>query len=223
MTHEHIPMNTSPIPAGQNRRPLFILLVLFAAPLAGAFWLYYGSNWRPSLRTNHGELVEPMVALPAVVLPVAPLAPLAPRAPPAQPAATPGPGATGAVFQGKWTLLVVGQGEAGCDADCRGTLIYARQTWLSLGQLTPRAQRVLLAGALCCDSAYLHREHAGLIVLDASGSSAQPLLRSIPEPWRRTIFVVDPLGNMMMRYDVRQDPKGLREDLKKLLELSHIG
>jgi hypothetical protein len=35
--------------------------------------------------------------------------------------------------------------------------------------------------------------------------------------------VVDPLGNLMMRYDVRQDPKGLREDLAKLLELSHIG
>ena len=207
-------MTRPPAPAGQGRRPLFILLLLFAAPLAGAFWLYYGSSWRPSLRTNHGKLIEPMVTLPALALPLA----LASNS-----AAAPGPGATGTVFRGKWTLLVVGRGDTGCDADCRATLVYARQTWLSLAQLTPRVQRVLLAGTGCCDRAYLQREHAGLIALDASGSGAQPLLHSIPEPRQRTIFVVDPLGNLMMRYDVRQDPKGLREDFKKLLELSHIG
>jgi hypothetical protein len=46
---------------------------------------------------------------------------------------------------------------------------------------------------------------------------------AIPEPRGHYVFVVDPLGNLMMRYDVRQDPKGLRVDLQKLLELSHIG
>jgi cytochrome oxidase Cu insertion factor (SCO1/SenC/PrrC family) len=38
-----------------------------------------------------------------------------------------------------------------------------------------------------------------------------------------SIFVVDPRGNLMMRYDAHEDPKGLRDDLKKLLALSHIG
>ena len=38
-----------------------------------------------------------------------------------------------------------------------------------------------------------------------------------------TLFVVDPLGNLMMRYDVRRDPRGLLVDLKRLLELSQIG
>ena len=49
------------------------------------------------------------------------------------------------------------------------------------------------------------------------------VLAAFPPPLEHTIFIVDPLGNLMMRYDVRQDPKGLREDLKNLLELSHIG
>ncbi len=190
-------MNMPPAAARSNRRPLLIMLVLFGAPLAGAFWLYYGSSWRPSLRTNHGELIEPVVALPG------------------QRAAT--------LLRGKWTLLVLGRGDAGCDAGCRTTLVYARQTWLSLGQLTPRVQRVLLAGAGCCDAPYLQREQAGLIAIDVAGSEIQALVRAIPEPREQAIFVVDPLGNLMMRYDVRQDPKGLREDLKKLLELSHIG
>jgi hypothetical protein len=38
-----------------------------------------------------------------------------------------------------------------------------------------------------------------------------------------SIFVVDPRGNLMMRYDAHEDPGGLRNDLKKLLALSHIG
>ena len=35
--------------------------------------------------------------------------------------------------------------------------------------------------------------------------------------------IVDPLGNLVMRYDTREPPKGLLDDLKKLLKLSHIG
>jgi hypothetical protein len=202
-------MNTPPAPPRNNRRPVLLLLVLFAAPLAGAFWLYYGSSWRPALRTNHGELITP-VTLPELALPLAGAAPGGARA-------------AASVLRGKWTLLVVGQGEIGCDTACRNTLVYARQTWLSLAQLTPRVQRVLLAGAGCCDLDYLQREHAGLIALDASGSEAASLLRLVPRGQDGAIFIVDPLGNLMMRYDVRQDPKGLREDLKKLLELSHIG
>jgi hypothetical protein len=202
-------MNATPALPRNNRRPVLLLLVLFAAPLAGAFWLYYGSSWRPALRTNHGELVTP-VTLPELALPLAGAAAGGARAP-------------ASVMRGKWTLLVVGQGESGCDAACRNTLVYARQTWLSLAQLTPRVQRVLLAGTGCCNLDYLQREHAGLIALDASGSEATSLLRLVPQGQDGAIFIVDPLGNVMMRYDVRQDPRGLREDLKKLLELSHIG
>ena len=37
------------------------------------------------------------------------------------------------------------------------------------------------------------------------------------------LFVVDPLGNLIMSYDARQNPRGLLADLQKLLRLSHIG
>jgi len=184
-----------------NRRPLLLILILFVGPLVAAFWLYYGSSWRPSGRTSHGELIQPVVTLPAL------------------PAATGG----GNILAGKWSLLVVDTGESGCDADCRKALIYARQTWLSLGHLTSRVQRVLLAGPACCDAAYLRNEHEGLTLAQASDQAGAALLAAIPEPRGRYVFVVDPLGNLMMRYDVRDEPKGLRDDLKKLLELSHIG
>jgi hypothetical protein len=181
-------------PAAPSRRPLLLLTVLFLAPLASAFWLYYGSSWRPVRHTNHGQLIVPVVPLPA-----------------------------SAQLTGKWSLVVVGTGESGCNVDCRGALIYARQTWLSLGKLLPRVQRVLLAGEGCCDTAYLQHVHAGLATVPAAGADSAALRRAFPAPQDHFIFVVDPLGNLMMRYDVRENPRGLREDLKTLLELSHIG
>lgn len=185
----------------KNRRPLLLLLLIFFAPLALAFWLYYGSHWRPPLRTNHGALVEPAIPLPA--LPIG--------------------GVSANALAGKWSLVVVGDGDSGCDERCRLALTYARQTWLSLGKLTPRVRRVLLAGDGCCDRTYLGNEHRGLAVAQLPEPSVAKLLAALPPPLDHTIFVVDPLGNLMMRYDVRQDPKGLREDLQNLLELSHIG
>jgi hypothetical protein len=82
---------------------------------------------------------------------------------------------------------------------------------------------VLLGGTACCDHAYLRDEHQGLIVTKVQDPAVATVRSKLPPPFERTLFVVDPLGNLMMRYDVRQDPKGLREDLKNLLELSHIG
>jgi hypothetical protein len=64
----------------------------------------------------------------------------------------------------------------------------------------------------------------GLIVLDATGPAAAPLLAQFPVDGRaHSLYVVDPLGNLMMSYDGRGDPHGLLEDLRKLLRLSHIG
>lgn len=193
-----------------NRLPLIGLFALFAAPLAVAFWLYYGTDWRPGQTTNHGELVSPVRTLPAL--------------PFAQPAAR---ADVEKLFAGKWSLVVVADGN--CDDACRNSLVYARQTFIGMGRLTARMQRVLLATGQCCDRGYLDKEHAGLQVVDLTGGDAlgggrDTLLGAFPADRRsEQIFVVDPLGNLMMRYDTRLDPKGLRQDLQKLLDLSHIG
>jgi hypothetical protein len=87
-----------------------------------------------------------------------------------------------------------------------------------------RVDRVFLATSNCCARDFLAHEHPGLQLVDATGASASALLRVFPADERaRMLFIVDPLGNLMMRYDVRQNPKGLLQDLKKLLSLSHIG
>jgi hypothetical protein len=177
---------------------------LFILPLAIAFWAYYGTGWRPLRTVNHGELITPARPLAAADL---------------QPAL---PAAAAPLFQGKWSLVYIGDGR--CDEACRQSLYVMRQSRLSLNTEMTRVERVFLATSGCCARDFLAHEYPGLRVLDASSPAASPLLRAFPVNEReQSLFIVDPLGNLMMRYDVRQNPKGLLEDLKKLLSLSHIG
>jgi hypothetical protein len=129
------------------------------------------------------------------------------------------------LFHHKWSLVYIGDGR--CDEACRNALYVMRQTRLSLNNEMSRVERVFLATTLCCSQDFFAHEHPGMLVFDvtnASDAAARSLLSTFPVDEReRTLFIVDPLGNLMMRYDVRQNPKGLLQDLKKLLSLSHIG
>lgn len=178
-----------------QRRTLLILIALFFVPLAAAFTLYYAVGWRPAGGTNHGELLLPVRQMPGGAAPLL----------------------------DKWALVYVGDGQ--CDDACRQALVFARQTRLSLNKEMTRVNRALLATANCCDLAYLDKEHEGIKVFDVGDSaSAAEVFAVLPEgDLRNWLFVVDPNGNIVMRYDVRESPRGLLEDLKKLLKLSHIG
>jgi len=207
-------MNAAGQLRARNLRTLGLLAGLFLLPLALAFFTYYGTSWRPLAHVNHGVLISPPRRLPEVALPRVSLAEQLGGAAAAAPAAAP--------FHGQWSLVYVGAG--GCDAACRQGLYVMRQTRLALNNDMTRVARVFLVTSGCCAGDFLAREHAGLTVLDAHGADAAALLGEFPEAAREhTLFIVDPLGNLMMSYDVRQDPHGLLEDLKKLLRLSHIG
>jgi hypothetical protein len=99
---------------------------------------------------------------------------------------------------------------------------------LALNQDSPRVTRVLLATAQCCDSTYLAANHPGLQTLDlaaeAQAGTASALLAAFPATGLHDgLFIVDPLGNVVMRYGIHDTPKNLLTDLKKLLNLSSIG
>ena len=176
-----------------SRRVVLLLALVFLSPMLLATWLYFGSSWRPAGRTNHGALIEPPPSLPDPL------------------------------FHGKWSLVYIGSGD--CAAGCRQALYYMRQTQLGLGQLGPRLQRLFLIDRRCCaTSAELERSYAGLLTRDEDNAAGAALLAAFPADARdHTVFIVDPRGNLMMRYDLNAPPKGLLEDLKHLLQLSSIG
>lgn len=189
----------------RNLRTVGLLAAIFFLPLIVSFYMYYGSDWRPVASTAHGELYQPARPLPAAEL-----------------RDSKGEVAPVNVFSEKWALVYVGSGA--CDDACKNSLYFMRQTRLSLNNEMTRVNRFFLATAACCDNDFLDREHPGLVSLDASGPNAAALIAAFPAPDReRSLYIVDPLGNLVMRYDTRDTPKGLLDDLKKLLKLSHIG
>lgn len=198
---------TSP-PTPRSRTQAWVLGIVFFAPLLLAFLFYYGLGVRPAGSTNHGDLITPPRPLPDVALPGATQTEL--------PATT---------LRGKWTMVFIGDGA--CDSRCREALTLMRQTRLALNDDLTRVQRLFLISGNCCDRNYLDTEHAGLLLARIDNPPGKTLLETFPASaaaaQRGRIYLVDPLGNLMMSYAPDAPPKGLLEDLKKLLKLSHIG
>jgi cytochrome oxidase Cu insertion factor (SCO1/SenC/PrrC family) len=197
----------------RQRRLLIGLALMFFAPLGIAFYLYYGHGaWHPGGRVNAGDLIEPPRPLPSLALPLQ------------------SSGETEADFlRRKWTLLYVQRGP--CAERCRTRLYETRQVRLALDRDMDRVQRVFIADGDCCDFQFLHGQHPDLIAVRMSPAAA-PLLALLPrratgnesgDANAQRIYLIDPLGNLMMSYAPGAKPKGLLEDMKRLLRLSQIG
>lgn len=194
----------------RQRRLLAAIAALFLVPLGVSFYLYYGHpSLRPAAMVNHGTLVQPPRPLPDVALPLFGGGTSSPR-----------------FLRGKWTFLYVGAGV--CGERCRVALYETRQVRTALNRDMTRVQRVFLATGACCDAGFLHAEHPDLLTVQATAAAA-PLLGALPryggvapaEAGR--VYVVDPNGNLMMSYPPDAPPKGMLEDMKRLLQLSNIG
>jgi hypothetical protein len=193
----------------RQRRLLIGLALLFFAPLGLAFYLYYGHlSWHPVGRVNAGDLIEPPRPLPAVSLPL-------------MSSGDTGPG----LLRGKWTLLYVRVGP--CAERCRKRLYDTRQVRLALNRDMDRVQRVFVTDIDCCEPQFLSEQHPDLIVVRAS-AAAEPLLELLPDrdsvsAAAPRVYLIDPLGNLMMSYAADAKSKGMLEDLRHLLRLSSIG
>jgi hypothetical protein len=187
--------------------------LVFFAPLALSFYLYYGNYWHPGGRVNAGELIDPARPLPALRLPLA------------APANGSDALQTNPQFlTRKWTLLYVQHGR--CDAECLKALYDTRQVRLALDREMDRVQRVFIGNADCCDLKELLAAHPDLIAIRSS-SADEPLLAMLPQRLgelnSHRVYLIDPLGNLMMFYAADAKPKGMLEDMKRLLRLSSIG
>jgi hypothetical protein len=189
---------------------LIAIAALFLVPLGIAFWLYYGGGWRPAGSTQRGDLIDPARPLPKVSL-----RDVAGFATPPD------------LLHHAWTMLCIGDGR--CDERCRRALYVMRQSRIALNKDASRVQRVLLVTRNCCDREFLAREHPDLVIATLAGTGSAALLAQfpaydgIPATEAARIYLVDPLGNLMMSYSARAPDKALLEDLRKLLRLSHIG
>lgn len=183
----------------RGRRIALAILAICAAPTVAAWLAYF--VWKPHSRTNYGELVAPRSLAGSSLRRL-----------------------DGGPFrlsdlQGKWVLLQIDS--AACGENCRRKLVYLRQARLALGKDADRIARLwILDDALVPDPALL-RVHQGLLVARAPrGSLPGELPPGDPAAY---IYVIDPHGNLMLRFPGDADGGKMVKDLGRLLRTSRIG
>ena len=184
-----------------GRWKMLAVLLVCAAPVLASYFTYYVI--RPEGRRNYGELIDPQRPLPALAA-----------------MATDGERVDLPTLKGQWLLVSVAGGA--CDALCQQHLYFQRQLRESLGREKDRLDRVWLVSDEAPIPAALNTALHEATVLRVSGL----------EPWLQAaeghkladhLYVVDPIGNWMMRFPANMDAAGAaraKRDLERVLRAS---
>lgn len=180
------------------RAKLVLLAALFLAPIAASLIAY---RVRPDPTANYGELLLP----PAAITP--------------HPFTADG----GARFEfahlkGRWILVASDSGA--CPPACVAKLAAMRQVRLALGRRAARVERVLVVDDLAPPNREALAPFAGTVVaVTPAGMSLPPGAAND----RAHIYLVDPLGNVMLRWPAPPEMKRMHRDLERLLKASQVG
>ena len=186
-----------PLPRrGRGRWQLLGLLAVVFGPMLLASVMYRWQLWVPEGRSYHGALIAT-----------------------GQTPADLGVAGSWGVVTGdeprRWQLLVTSADA--CGTDCRELVYLARQIHIGLGREVTRAGHALAHGtALPSD-------------YDAELRAAYPQLQRLPLEVARypeagvQLWIVDPHGNLVLRYPPGSDGKQILDDLRYLLKISQIG
>ena len=186
-------------------RPLYLAALLCLIPVVASYLAYYA--YPPAGRTNYGELIEPQRPLPELAL----------------------RGLDGEPFdlrslRGTWVMLTVDHGE--CPESCRTKLWNMRQIRTATGKDRERVERVLLFIDDEPTTTMVLREFEGTHFLRAKAGQLEPFL-ALPPGGQASlddcVWLIDPLGNLMLRWPKAADPSRMKKDLDRLLRASRIG
>lgn len=122
-------------------------------------------------------------------------------------------------LRGKWALLMVDSGT--CDEPCRKKLYHMRQVRLVQHTEKNRVERVWLIDDDVVPESSIIEEYKGTWLINAKDSELVKEIPAAVSP-RDHIYLVDPLGNVMMRFPKNADPAGMVKDIKRLLKVSQI-
>jgi glutathione peroxidase-family protein len=183
---------------------LFLVLAVCAAPMIASYLAYYVI--KPEGRTNYGELIDPRAyPIPALHTTTLDGKPLALND-----------------LKGKWIMLQVDAAE--CGDTCKKKLYEMRQLRLAQGKEMDRIERAWLITDKAPLETILMREYDGTQMLRADPRAVKAWL-PVEQGTRVEdhIYMIDPLGNLMMRFPKDADPNKIKKDLAKLLRASRIG
>ncbi len=187
------------------RIKLLLLFGLFAAPFVLAYATFH--LWKPTSFVNKGTLLNPVQVLAEMPL-----------------RSNGGPEAKWSAqssLSGKWVLLQVG--DMPCDAACEGRLVGLRQIHVALGKHQSRVQRAFAIREGALDPAFAGKVPDMLWLTSAALQTE--LRKAVPtgSELAGRILIIDPLGNLILRYDTGAELKDVVKDMERLLKASRIG
>jgi len=182
------------------RLKLLLIIALVGFPMLSAWFLYYQAPGLITMdRTNMGKLIIPPLQFGDLM------------------------DDSEDILAGKWGLLITGTRR--CDEVCVEALYYCRQVHAALGKNIQRVSRFYLLAddRLAADfQELIANEHTQLNVLHLERSRMQSVFGPDWDSATR-VYIVDPLGNIMMVYSREQLGKPVLKDLKHLLKASNLG
>lgn len=183
-----------------GRWKMLLLLLVCASPVIASYFTYYVI--RPEGRRNYGELIDPQRPLPDLV-------------------GTDASGRSVPLTQLKNQWLLISVADSACNEACQKHLYLQRQLRETLGKDKDRLDWVWLrtGSAELSEPLKQATSHATVLHVDA------PALATWLQPaeghqLEDHLYVVDPIGNWMMRFPAQADPKQVKRDLDRLLRAS---
>jgi hypothetical protein len=183
-----------------GRWKMLLLLLVCAAPVIASYLTYYVI--RPEGRSSYGELIDPQRPLPAF-------------------SGTNAQGEQVPLDSLKNQWLLVSVADSACDAGCERNLYLQRQIREMLGREKDRLDWVWLRTGETPLTEPLAQATAAAVVLKVDAGDLAGWLEAAPgQRLEDHLYVVDPLGNWMMRFPADVDPKRARRDIDRLLRAS---
>ena len=179
---------------GRGRLQLLLILAIAVGPMFLASAMYQWRFWVPETRSYHGVLIGDGRTLADLGVQVA--------------------------VEPRWQILVTAPGA--CEADCQQLVYLARQIQIGLNRETSRASHGLaLAEPLPADyDATLKREYPQLGRYQLDLQAYEKAAEAVPGA---QLWLVDPHGNLVLRYPAGSNGKAILDDLRYLLKISLIG
>jgi cytochrome oxidase Cu insertion factor (SCO1/SenC/PrrC family) len=187
-----------------GRLKMLLILLVCASPVIASYLAYF--VFRPEGRSNYGELIEPQRSVPAAL----PLTDLQGRV------------VASDSLRGQWLLVVVAGGA--CDAACERQLWLQRQLREALGREAARLDKVWLV-----DDAQPVRPETLKAVSTGVPATVLRVPREALAQWlapaqgrrlEQHFYLVDPMGNWMLRAPGDPEPARLKRDIERLLRAS---
>lgn len=197
--------NPAEVKAAKGKKMFLLLVLVFVLPFTIAFTLHL-LDIRPSGK-SFGTLVTPIVELEIPALDD-----------------TKGGSFSGEQWSKIWNIVMIE--ETGCNEACEKTVDKLNRVQRSLHKEKGRVQRILiLKDEFDVEQInQLQEKFPQLIVLTAQEAAQQQYVETFVQVAAQdSIYLVDPLNNLMMHYSRDVGPKEMRHDIMRLLKNSWGG